>query len=707
VLDAARLLLALLLLIGCTDARSSSTGSDGTSGAAAKGAVVAAGDESAASAGSDAIATGKHGKPGIFVLGVDGMDPVILQRLMDAGQMPNFSKFAESGSFVPLGTANPPQSPVAWSTFVTGMNPGGHGVYDFVHRDPKTYLPISSATLPQDDPGSAVSLFGYYIPLGGETPKNTRGGVPFWDALLDAGVDVEVYRMPGNYPPPPSDAKVLSGMGTVDMRGGYGTYTWFTTYPVPDREGMKGDIQQVSLSDDDLDGKPDTVRGTLKGPPDLFRLPPGHVPGDGDYLTVPVTFRIDPDEDAVLVEVGGSRALLEVGEWSDWLPVHFHPLPGEIMPLEGIVRIYVRQIRPELEIYASPVNISPASPAQDISTPSAFANELYALLGYFYTQGMPEETNALKDRIFTDDDYARQVALVQQDTAAMLDLALARFEPGDMTFMYVSDIDLQCHMLWRLGDPKDPSAPPHPAFAADAHAAAEHGDDIEGYYRHVDELLGVVLQRVPPGTLVVVMSDHGFQPFTRKVNLNAWLRDEGYLVLKDGKKTGKIALGDVDWSKTRAYGLGFNALYVNERGREAEGIVDPADSEALLREIGAKLEALRDGEASVVKRAFLGREIYSGPRAHEAPDMVVGYDVGYGCSDESTLGEIDEVVIEDNLSRWSGNHLMDPDVVPGVLLTNRKLPRTGYALPDVTATLLAHYGVPLPEGMEGKDVFAH
>lgn len=650
-------------------------------------------------------AAGAADRPGIFVLGVDGMDPEILQRLMDAGEMPNFVRLAERGGFQPLATANPPQSPVAWSTFVTGMNPGGHGVYDFVHRDPKTYMPISSATTPEE-PGSAISLFGYYLPIGGKTPENTRGGVPFWDPLVAAGVDVEVYRMPGNYPPPPSEAKVLSGMGTVDMRGGYGTYTWFTTYPVRDREQLKGDIQQVSFSDDDLDGTPDTVRGTLKGPPDLFRLPPGQAPGDADYLTVPVTFRIDPEEDAVLIEAGESRALLRVGEWSDWMPVTFQALPGGLMPLEGIVRFYVRQLRPGLEIYASPVNISPANPAQDISTPSSFATELYELLGFYYTQGMPEETNALKDRIFDDDDYQRQVALVQQDTDAMLDLALARFEPGDLTFVYVSDIDLQCHMLWRLGDPKDPDGPPHPAFEADRHAAAEHADDIEGYYKHVDELLGRVLDRVPEDTLVIVMSDHGFQPYTRKVNLNAWLRDQGYLVLKDGKRTGKITLGDVDWSKTRAYGLGFNALYLNLAGREAQGIVQPEEADRLMDEITAKLEAWRDGDRRVVRRAFRGSRIYSGARAAEAPDMVVGYDKGYGCSDESTLGEITEAVVEDNLSRWSGSHLTDPEVVPGVLLTSRPMPRTGYALPDVTATLLAHYGVPKPEGMEGKDVFA-
>jgi predicted AlkP superfamily phosphohydrolase/phosphomutase len=646
-------------------------------------------------------------RAGVFVLGVDGMDPEILERLMKKGVMPNFTKLAEQGGFQSLGTANPPQSPVAWSTFVTGRNPGGHGIYDFVHRDPKTYLPISSAT-PPVEAGSAIDLFGYYLPVGGESPKNNRGGVPFWDPLLDAGVDVEVYRVPGNYPPTPSKANVLSGMGTVDMRGGYGVYTWFTNKPVEGREELKGDIQQVSLSDDDLDGQPDTVRGTLKGPPDLFRLPPGTIPGDADYLTAPVTFRVDPQEDAVLIEVGDSRAVLREGEWSDWMTLDFRPLPAGFMKMQGIVRFYARTIRPDFEVYASPVNISPASPAQEISTPSRFVSDLYQLLGYFYTQGMPEDTNALKDRIFDDDDYKRQVGLVQQDSSAMLDLALSRFKPGSMVFMYLSDIDLQSHMLWRLGDPKTPDAPPHPAFQADADAAPAHAHDIEGYYQHVDGLLGRVRERVPEGTLVLVMSDHGFQPFTRKVNLNAWLRDEGYLVLKEGQRTGKIAVGDVDWSKTRAYGIGFNALYLNLAGREAEGIVPPAEAGALMDEIATKLAAWTDADGRrVVRRAFRGSRIYSGERAAEAPDIVVGYDKGYGCSDESTLGEVKEAVIEDNLSRWSGNHLMDPEVVPGILVSSQKLPGSGYALPDVTATLLAHYDVPFPAGMEGKDIFAH
>lgn len=646
-------------------------------------------------------------RPGVFVLGVDGMDPVITARLMDEGKLPNFKKLAEQGDFQPLGTANPPQSPVAWSTFVTGKNPGGHGIFDFVHRDPKTYMPISSAT-EVVEPGDAVELFGYYLPVGGEAAGNNRGGTPFWDTLVGAGVDVEVYRVPGNYPPTPSDAKVLSGMGTVDMRGGYGVYTWFTDQAVPNKDKLKGDIQLVSLSDDDLDGAPDTVRGRLKGPPDLFHLPPGKAPTDADYLTAPVTFRLDPDQDVLLVEAGDARAVLAEGEWSGWLPISFDALPHGALALDGIVRFYVKQIRPSFEVYASPVNISPATPAQDVSTPSDFATDLYDLLGYFYTQGMPEDTNALKDRIFNDDDYQAQVGLVQQDATAMLDLAIARFRRGDMSFMYLSDIDLQCHMLWRLGDPKHADAPPHPAFAADADAAEKHGHDIEGYYEHVDALLGRVMARTPEDTLILVMSDHGFQPYIREVHLNAWLRDQGYLVLKDGARTGHIATGDVDWSKTRAYGLGFNGLYLNLSGREAQGVVAPGEADALLAEIKGKLEAWGDaerGDASVVRRAFLSRDIYSGERVVEAPDMIVGYEAGYGCSDQSTLGEVEEPWIVDNVDRWSGNHLMDPEVVPGVLFSNSKLPRSGYALPDVTATVLAHYGLN-PEGVEGRDIFA-
>jgi predicted AlkP superfamily phosphohydrolase/phosphomutase len=313
---------------------------------------------------------------------------------------------------------------------------------------------------------------------------------------------------------------------------------------------------------------------------------------------------------------------------------------------------------------------------------------------------MPEETGALRDGVFSDDDYLRQVALVQEDSRAMLELALDRFAPGDASFVYLSDIDLQCHMLWRHADPKYPGLG-HPA--RDPAIAATHAHDIERFYRDVDAALGRVRERLPEGTLLIVMSDHGFQPQTRKFHLNAWLRDQGYLVLKDGRRTGRIGLEDVDWSRSRAYGIGFNGLYLNLAGREARGVVRPEQAAALLAEIGAKLEAERDPQdgTQVVLRAHPAADAFHGERVGEAPDLVVGYNVGYAGSDPSTLGEVSEAVLEDNLSRWSGNHLIDPSLVPGVLLVDGPLAPGEYDLTDVTVSILDHYGLPPAPGMVG------
>jgi len=643
-------------------------------------------------------------RPGIFIMGVDGVDPVILSRMMDEGKLPNFAKLAREGSYQKLGTSNPPQSPVAWSNFVTGMNPGGHGIFDFVHRDPLNYHPVSSATPAPGEAPSALRLFGYVIPLGGSDPENNRGGTPWWDVLVDHDVDVEVIRIPGNFPTPPSDAKVLGGMGTVDLRGGFGTYTLYTDKLV-EKKNPKGDIEYVSVQDLDLDGTPDTAASILRGPPDQFHLEPGQVPTSRDYLTTRLTVHIDPDNDSAVIEVGDARTLIEQGEWSDWVEVSFDLLPMGMMPVTGSVRFYAQQLRPNLSLYASPVNISPASPFMPISSPDDFVETIFANVGYFYTQGMPEEQEALKDGVFSDDEYVAQVGLVQEDTGRMLDFSLDRFQPGDTTFVYFSDIDLQCHMLWRHDDPKYPNAPHHPAY--DPATGPAHAHDIENFYRDVDVALGKIRARLPEGTLLVVMSDHGFQPYTRKLHLNAWLRDAGYLVLKDGKKSGHILTGDVDWSKTRAYGVGFNGLYLNLAGRESEGIVPEAEADALMAELSAKLEALKDPKdgKSVVLKMYRGSEVYTGPRTPEGPDLVVGYNEGYGCSDESTLGEITEAVIEDNTSRWSGNHLMSPDVVPGILMVNRKLSRDGFDLTDVTATVLAHYGIEPLAGMTGESIF--
>jgi predicted AlkP superfamily phosphohydrolase/phosphomutase len=246
----------------------------------------------------------------------------------------------------------------------------------------------------------------------------------------------------------------------------------------------------------------------------------------------------------------------------------------------------------------------------------------------------------------------------------------------------------------------------HPA--RDPAVAPAHAHDIEHFYEDVDTALGRVRERLPASTRLIVMSDHGFQPFTRKFHLNAWLRDHGYLVLKDGKRTGRVGLDDVDWSRSRAYGIGFNGLYLNLAGRESRGSVRPEEAQALLQEIGAALEAERDPENGepVVLRAYPGSEVFHGERVGEGPDLVVGYNKSYAASDASTLGEIPSAVLEDNTSRWSGNHLIDPRLVPGVLLVNGPITPGEHDLTDVAVSILDDYGLPPAPGMVGTS-FLH
>ncbi len=143
-------------------------------------------------------------------------------------------------------------------------------------------------------------------------------------------------------------------------------------------------------------------------------------------------------------------------------------------------------------------------------------------------------------------------------------------------------------------------------------------------------------------------------------------------------------------AKTRAYGIGLNGLYANVRGREREGIVDPAQADALMREIREKLVAMRDPkeQSPVITRVDLASEAYQGPYTHAGPDALVGYNRGYRAGWKTILGAFPADVLEDNMNPWSGDHCMDYTLVPGVLLSNRKIAMDSPALTDIAPTIL-------------------
>ena len=608
----------------------------------------------------------------VIILGIDGMDPILLERFIEKGRMPVFEKLVREQSYSLLETSIPPQSPVAWSNFITGMDPGGHGIFDYIGRDLETYRPSFSLTH-VDEPGRVLRVGGWVIPVSAGKATLLRRGKAFWQILDEHGVPYTISRVPSNFPPVPCKGRTLSGLGTPDLAGSYGTFSYFTNDPAfAGLEVSGGSIYPVAVENG-------AVSAVLIGPPNTLRT-------SAPLLEAPFIVHADAARGAAKIVVGKTEMILAVGEWSPWTEVSFD-LIGPLHTLKGICRFYLKSIDPHFGLYVTPLNIHPAHPALPISTPSRYAAELSRAIGHFYTQGNPEDTKALEWGVFDDAEFIHQARLVLGEQRRMLDAALDEHD-GGLLFFYISTLDLCQHMLWRNMDPA------HPAHFEEA---AAHKDEIENLYVEMDRLVAHVLERIPPDAAFIIMSDHGFSPYYRKFNLNTWLLENGYLELVDPAAMERSRLFEnVHWRKTKAYGVGFNGLYVNLRGREGKGIVRAgAECEELLREIGDKLLAAKDPEtgASPIRSVYRASEIYHGAEARNAPDLVIGYRRGYRCSDQSVLGDFTRDVFGWNMDKWSGDHCMAAEEVPGILIANRKLRVSDPRLGDFAATILSLFGI--------------
>jgi len=620
----------------------------------------------------------------LIILGIDGLDPDLLTKFMAEGKMPNFARLAAQGSFRRLTTSIPPQSPVAWSNLITGMNAGGHGIFDFIHRDPKTFQ-LYFSTSKVEGPKRSFHVGSWVIPLGSGSAEQLRHGKAFWEILDEQGVPNYVYRIPANFPPIAAKGKTLSGMGTPDLRGTYGTFTFYTDDPTAAVGAVEGgEVVQVEV-------KNNRVATNLIGPDNTFRK-------NSPPATEPFTVDVDPLESVARIGLQDQQFVLKEGEWSGWVPVEFQLMPF-IGNVKGICRFYLKQTHPRFQLYVSPINIDPENPALPISTPSSYSRDLAKQIGEFHTQGIAEDTKARMADVFDDKEYLEQAHTVLAEHRRAFDAEFPKFHQG-LFFFYFSSLDLNAHMMWRLTDPQ------HPAY--DAALAAQYGSSLEEFYEQIDQVLGEVLPKVDNNTTLLVLSDHGFAPYRRSFNLNTWLLNNGYIKRKTGaSKDSSEPFADVDWSRTRAYGLGLNGLYLNVRGREREGIVEPAQADALLREIRQKLLEVRDPKdgSQVMTRIDLASEAYQGPYARTGPDALVGYNRGYRSGWKTILGAFPADVLEDNTNAWSGDHCMDFTKVPGVLLSNRRIDAQAPALTDIAPTILAEFGIAKTKDMMGQSVF--
>ncbi len=602
----------------------------------------------------------------VVIVGFDGMDPRRAGRLMDAGVLPHLARLRASGTFSPLGSTCPPISPVAWSTFATGVNPGKHGIYDFLARDPRTCVPgLSSARIVTDARGRARAV-------------GLRKSAPFWKLLGERGVFSTILRVPVTFPPEPFNGLSLAAMCAPDIRGTQGEFTLFDDAPAPPA-GLTGGLR-VAVSPVARGGRR-TVRAALPGPA-----------LGGGILSLPLTVTWRAAGGRARLAVSGRRITLTPGVPSPWMRLTFR---RRLTRVAAIARFLLVSAGPTFRLYVTPLNISPEKPALPVSWPAAYSVYLAKRHGLFATLGLAEDTWALTGGAIGEEAFLRQVGDTHAEREAMFFNALRLTRRGLCCCVF--DIaDRVQHTFLRPGSPRDGDPAARPA-----------GDPVDAAYARCDALVGRLLPRLAPGDLLFVLSDHGFADFSRGVNVNAWLRENGYLAEKAAGARDDL-LRNVDWARTRAYSFGLAGVFLNLRGREAGGVVEPgAEARALKGEIAAGLAALRDpaaGGRPVCRRVYDAEQAYRGPYAAQAPDLVCGWFGGYRHSWETAVGRTDGPVLADNPSHWCGDHCVDRDEVPGLLFCNRRVafPARGPHLLDFAPTLLSLWNVPLPNHLDGE-----
>jgi predicted AlkP superfamily phosphohydrolase/phosphomutase len=627
----------------------------------------------------------------VVVLGLDGLDPQILRRVMDAGRAPNFSVLARMGSFSTLQTTMPALSPVAWSSFITGLTPGGHGIADFIVRDPVSYTPIFSI-YETEAPSTVLSVGDLRLPLSGGDVRNLRRGRPFWAYLTERGIPAMVSKMPTDFPVDDTATCAISGLGTPDLVDTYGSFSYYTSDPFehyPDLAG--GNVFYVDVIDN-------VVRSELLGPRDSFHASErGNSDPDGDHAKLPLRVFLDPESEVVRIDVQGRSVVLNRGEFSDWVEVRFDLLPP-LASVSGIARFYLKEVRPHFKLFVTPINIDPRDQAMDVTHPRDLGASLAREIGPFWTKGLPADTKALDHHVLSEEAYVKEAELILRERIALFDAMWSRYRSG-LFFFYVSNTDQDAHMLWRNADES------HPCHGESDRRFSGYIHDL---YAEIDSLVGRVLPAVDDGALVLVCSDHGFAPFGRRFHLNGWLRRSGYLVPKPAaKRKEEITIRDVDWTRSIAYGIGFNGLYLNLQGREGQGIVPPEDAPRLAARLTRDLESITDPETGdrPVARVYPRDSLYRGEMTSLMPELLVGYNRGYRCAGSSVLGSAGEQVLDVNPWAWSGDHAMAHELVPGTLLSSRPVLKRMPHILDLPVTILELFGIHRPATMDGRSIF--
>lgn len=559
-----------------------------------------------------------------LILGFDAFDPDLFERLMATGSVPNLARYADRGGYARFEVANPPQSEVSWTSIATGLNPGEHGIFDFVHRDPKSYTPY-------------VSLLPTQRSLGGIKFVPPFTAITIFEQAARKGYPATSLWWPATFPARPEiPINTIPGLGTPDILGKLGVGTVFTNEKDFTGDGLKTAVDHL------VPAGSGRYQGSLRGPA-------RQKGGEADSSVIPFEIEVVNDRQA-RIKIGKNVVDLALGKWSPILELSFKM--GMLVKIGAITRLILTSVRPHVRLYSLPLQIHPLHAPWPYASPPGFIRRIWGSHGPFLTLGWPQDTTGLEDGCITDEQFLDLCDTIFARRSEILLDSLPNFHEGLLASVF-DTLDRIQHMFLR-----------------------DRPDVVEQWYIKLDELVGKVEAKLrekgEKQPRIVVVSDHGFKRFDYKVHLNRWLIDNNYLTRASPGKDGKLR--EVDWSRSRSYAIGLNSLYLNLSGREGQGILAASEVDPLVEKLRTELLAYKgpDGR-TVFKNVLTRKECLSGPLAEHGPDLILGYSPGYRASAQTGLGEWTEHSIEANRDHWGADHCIDASSVPGVIFSSQGL----------------------------------
>ena len=566
----------------------------------------------------------------VVILGLDGLEPKLLEKYISQGELPNFQKLSDS-YYSKLATSNPPQSPVAWSNFITNNTPKDHQVFDFITRDPQNLLPHLT--------------FSHAL-----NKQNPIKATPFWEKSLSQDIPTQVLFLPNTFPLPKLNKNkdlltLISGMGTPGLDGTESTCHFYST----DKEHLPQEARSHLIHIEDQQ----TIDTHIKGPRKQTTK-------GTQFITIPL--KLKSQKDHLRIQVQDQEITLKPDQLSDWIELKFSL--NFLKKLHGTAHFYLKSLHP-LQLYLSPINFHPQNPPFPISQPRNLSSQLTDNFDFYSTLGLPNDTWALEHDFITPKIFLK-IAHQIIDKREQIFLQQLKNFSGGLFVSYFNTPDPIQHMFWKN---KNTEGDPHQSA-------------IKDVYKRLDQTLGKFQKHLKKNDLFIVLSDHGFGPLNYHVNLNNLLIENNLLTLKKNKKTNDL-LQNTNWKKTKAYALGFNSIYLNLKNREKHGVVTSKQEPQVTKKIIKILENLSFQGESVINHVYTKKELNIS-NLNNAPDLIVGYKKGFRASWETAVGDLGERVLTKNNQKWSGDHLFDGQLVPGILLSNQKLKIKNPKISDIT-----------------------